>query len=320
MGWNASVFSLVRTVLATGGVVVAVVLALKIAVLVLEPRLAFYPVRPYFETPAAAGMPFEDVFLRTGDGVRIHGWFIPAAQKPRPDTASLPGRGETPSPGPRRPITLLFFHGNAENIGGCLDLADLTRAAGYDLLLVDYRGYRESDGQPSESGLYRDGEAALQYLRSRPGVDPSRIVVWGRSVGSAVAVFLASGGAASEHGGPAASTNPAPAPAGVILESAFTSAPDLLRAGGHWVLYAAARFGTYRFDSAARMARVTAPLLVIHGTEDEIAPFGLGQRLFELAPGRKEFVAIRGGGHNDLLPLHADELWGAARRFLSSLR
>jgi len=309
VGWNASVFVVVRTVLAAGGVVVAVVLALRIAVLVLEPRLAFYPVREYFETPAAAGLPFEDVFVRTEDGVRIHGWFIPAAERARP----------------RQPLTLLFFHGNAENIGGCLDLAALTRAAGHNLLLVDYRGYGESDGQPSEAGLYRDAEAALHSLMSRPGVDPSRVVVWGRSVGAAMAVFLAAGGEGRAHGGAVLDAGaPSPGPgapplAGLILESAFTSAPDLLKTGGHWVLYAAARFGTYRFDSAARMARVAAPLLVIHGTGDDIAPFSLGRRLYELAPGKKEFVAIREGGHNDLLPLHADELWGAVSRFLSSL-
>ena len=325
MGWNASFFPVVRTLLAAGGLVVAVVLALKIAVLVLEPRLAFYPVREYFQTPAAAGMPFEDVFLRTGDGARIHGWFIPGTNKARANAGSRADDSPTGSASHGPPITLLFFHGNAENIGGCLDLAAHTRPAGYNLLLIDYRGYGQSDGQPSESGLYRDGEAALHYLRSWPGVDPSRIVVWGRSVGSAVAVFLAAGDAGTEHGEPvldagAPSRGPGSASlAGVILESAFTSAPDLLKTGGHWVLYTAARFGTYRFDSAARMARVTAPLLVIHGTADEIAPFSLGRRLYELAPGRKEFVAIRGGGHNDLLPRHADDLWGAVERFLSSL-
>lgn len=284
--------------LAAGGVVVASVLVLKIAVLVLEPHLTFFPVRAYFDTPAAAGLPFENVFLRTDDGVRIHGWFIPAAA----------GRDSGRTPGSRPPITLLFFHGNAENIGGCLDLAALARPAGHNLLLLDYRGYGESEGRPSERGLYRDGEAALLHLRSRQDVDPGRIVVWGRSIGAAVAVHLAAG----DPGG-------APAVAGVVLESPFTSVQDLLRAGGHLVLYAASRFGTYRFDSAARIGRVAAPVLIIHGTDDEISPFELGRTLYDLAPGRKELAAIRGGGHNDLFPLHAGELWDAAQRFLASL-
>lgn len=308
MSWSASVLSTVRVVLAAGGVAVASVLVLKIAVLVLEPRLTFFPVRAYFDTPAAAGLPFEDVFLRTDDGVRIHGWFIPAAERAGDDAGPTPGSGRGGSSASVRPTTLLFFHGNAENIGGCVDLAALARPAGHNLLLLDYRGYGKSEGRPSERGLYRDGKAALLHLRSRQDVDPGRIVVWGRSIGAAVAVHLAAG----DPGG-------APAVAGVILESPFTSVQDLLRAGGHLVLYAASRFGTYRFDSAARIGRVAAPVLIIHGTDDEIAPFELGRTLYDLAPGRKELAAIRGGGHNDLFPLHAGELWDAVQRFLASL-
>src|SRR3989442_3096289 len=116
-------------------------------------------------------MPFEDVFLEAGDGVRLHGWLVPGVGKSS--------------------LTLLFFHGNAENIGGCLDLARLTRPAGYDLLLVDYRGYGQSEGRPSEAGLYQDGRAALAYLRSRQGRGPGPIGVWGRSIPAAVAAGAA---------------------------------------------------------------------------------------------------------------------------------
>src|SRR6185295_2313524 len=191
--------NMVRAVLIIGGIVVAGVLALKIAALFLEPRLLFYPVRAYATTPSALGLPFEDVVLEAEDGIRLHGWLIP-------------GEGKVS-------VTLLLFHGNAENIGGCLDLAALTRPAGYDLLLVDYRGYGESTGRPTESGLYRDGRAAMAYLRSRRPDDARRIVVWGRSIGAAVAIEIA----ASDPAGPAA----------VILETPFTSVPALLRSGGH---------------------------------------------------------------------------------------
>src|SRR5438093_5258727 len=265
--------------------IVAAGLALKIAVLVLEPRLTFHPLRDYAATPPALGLPFEDVFLKSEGGVRLHAWFIPGGRKASP--------------------TILFFHGNAENIGGCLDLALRAREAGYGLMLVDYRGYGESAGMPSEDGLYRDGRAAMEYVKGRRGRDRSPIVLWGRSIGAAVAVEVAAG---DPEG-----------PAGVILESSFTSAPDLLRSGGHWVLYGLSRFGTYRYDSAARIGRVRAPVLVIHGTADDIAPFSLGRRLFDLAPGRKDFVAIEGAGHNDLFPLHEDEVWDAVRRFLTTL-
>ena len=311
MAWGAVASSLVRTVLAAGGVIVAVVLAVKIAVLALEPRLTFFPVRAYPETPAAAGLPFEDVVLRASDGVSLHGWFIPAADA-RPD-----GPGRIAPSGLRRPITLLFFHGNAENIGGCLDLAARARPAGFNLFLVDYRGYGESAGQPSERGLYRDGEAALLHLNSRPGVDPGRIVAWGRSIGAAVAVRVAAGEAEGAVQSP--DRNGTPGVAGLILESPFTSVPELLGEGGHFALLSLSRFGTYRFDSAARIGRVAAPVLVVHGTDDEIAPFPLGRRLYDLVPGRKELAAIRGGGHNDLWALHGDEVWEAVRRFLEAL-
>ena len=287
--------------LVVGGIVVASVLAFKIVAMVLEPRLTFHPERTYAATPRLFGLPFEDVAPGTEDGVRLHGWFIPADEgSPREAGRQAARAGRW---------TIVLFHGNAENVGDNLDLALRARSAGYNVLLVDYRGYGQSAGQPSERGLYLDGRAALSFLGSRRDVDDSRIVVWGRSIGAAVAVAVAA------DSGPSRSVRPA----GVVLESPFTSVPELLRAGGHWTLLALSRFGSYRFDSAARMSRVRVPILVIHGTADEIAPFALGRRLFDLAPGRKEFAAIEGGRHNDLWALHADEVWSAARRFLTTL-
>jgi len=304
--WDWVASQSIRLILVVTGIVVAGVLALKIAALLLEPRLAFHPPRGYAATPGTRGLPFDDVFMRTEDGFRVHGWFIPGTeQETRRGDARAPARSR---------LTLLLFHGNAENIGDSLDLALLARPAGYNLMLVDYRGYGESAGQASESGLYSDGRAALAYLRSRREVDAARIVVWGRSIGSAVAVEAAADAGADRGGGAEA----APL-AGVILESPFTSVAELLRDGGHSVLLILSRFGTYRFDSASRIGRIHSPVLLIHGTADDIAPFRLGRRLFELAPGRKELVAIEGGGHNDLWALHQDEVWGAAHRFLKSL-
>jgi hypothetical protein len=276
--------------LTIGGLVVAVVLALKILVMLVEPRLTFFPVADYPLTPPDLGLPFEEVRLKTADGVEIQSWFVPGL--PLPDG------------GGRRPLTLLFFHGNAENLGVCVPLASLTRAYGYSLMLVDYRGYGRSDGQPSEKGIYLDGRAALDHLRGRREVDPKRIVVWGRSIGAAVAVRLA-----ADHG----------PVAGVVLESPFTSARDLLREAGYWPLYALSFFGSYRFDLAEAIGRVKAPVLVVHGSEDEVVPFSLGRRLYEMAPGRKRFRAIEGGGHNDLFARHREALWGAVRRFLATV-
>ena len=279
-----------RMGLTIAGLLIAVVLALKVLLLLVEPRLTFFPSAEYPLTPPDLGLPFEDVRLQTADGVEIQAWFVPGL--PLPDG------------GGRRPLTLLFFHGNAENLGACVPLASLTRAYGYSLMLVDYRGFGRSDGRPSERGIYLDGEAALDHLRGRREVDPLRIVVWGRSIGAAVAVHLA-----ADHG----------PVSGVVLESPFTSARELLWDGGYWPLYLLSFFGSYRFDLAGSIGRVQAPVLVVHGTEDEVVPFSLGRKLYEQAQHRKRFRAIEGGGHNDLFARHREALWGAVRRFLATV-
>jgi len=279
-----------RVLVTIAGLAIAAVLGAEVLVLALEPRLTFLPVRDLPIDPGRLGLPFEEAVIQAAGGVTLHGWFIP-------------GRGG-PSRDARTRLTILYLHGNAENIASCLPVAPLLSERGDNLLLLDYRGYGRSGGSPSEVGIALDGEAALRYLRSRPDVDPRGIVVWGRSIGSTVAVALA----AADRG-----------LAGVILESSFTSVRDLLREGGHRLLGLMARLGSYRFDQARLMANVTAPLLVIHGTRDEVVPFSLGRSLYDLAPGRKEFVAIEGGGHNDLLALHGGELRDAVWRFLGRL-
>ncbi len=275
-----------RIVLFAAGVLVAVVLGLKVLVLIAEPRLTFLPVASLAATPESYGLPFEDLHPVTADGLKLRAWLIPAREAP---------------------LTLVFFHGNAENIGTCLELARLTRPAGFNLVLAEYRGYAGSEGSPTERGIYLDGEAVLRALASRPEVDPGRIVLWGRSIGAAVAVHLAAGRAKV---------------AGVVLESPFTSARELLREGGSatYPFYLLSFFSSYRFDLAGAIGSLAAPLLVVHGTRDEVVPFALGRKLYALAPGRKEFAAIEGGGHNDLMALHQDELWGNVKRFLATLR
>ncbi len=294
MNFEAGLAQGLRGILSVAGLIVAGALGLKVLALVAEPRLTFMPVAGLPITPARFDLPYEDVFIESGPDVRIHGWLIPTESK-----APAAGQG---SP------AILFFHGNAENIAPYAALGRLAREAGHALLLVDYRGYGRSEGSPSERGIYRDGAAALRYLRARDGIDPARIVAWGRSIGSCVAFRLA---AAPEDG-------QAP-PAGLVLESTFTSARALLREGGYWPLYALSFLGTYRFDQASLAHRVTAPTLVVHGTNDEVVPFSLGRDLHDRIPGRRAFLAIEGGGHNDLMALHLDALWGGVRSFLESL-
>jgi hypothetical protein len=272
--------------LALSATLLLILAALFVGVRLLEPHLAFFPVRELVVTPASAGLPFEDLAATTDDGLRLRGWFIP------PPDGTPPGAW-----------TLLVFHGNAENIGHGLNLAVRAHAAGFGVAMAEYRGYAGNPGSPSEHGISRDGEAYLRALLERPGADPRRIAIWGRSIGGAVAVHLATAG----NGG------------ALVLESPFRSARTLLRDAGAWVLFGLSFLASYRFDQEALIGRVRSPVLVLHGTADEVVPFSHGRRLYELANEPKRLQAIEGGGHNDLWARHADEVWGAAESFLRGL-
>ena len=268
------------------GPIVVFLILLVAGVRLIEPRLAFFPVVPLPAPPASPGLRVEDLEAITSEGLRLRGWFIPPPDAAPPDA-----------------WTLLVFHGNAENIGNGLGLTGRAHAAGFGVVLAEYRGYAGNPGSPSEQGIYRDGEAFWTALAARPGIDPTRIAIWGRSIGGAVAVRLAAAG----HGG------------ALILESPFRSARTLLRDSGAWLFYGLSYLGSYRLDQERLIGRVASPMLIIHGTADEVVPFAHGQRLLALAREPKSFHAIEGGGHNDLWAGHADEVWGAAEAFLRSL-
>ena len=209
----------------------------------------------------------EDVWLRAADGVKLHAWWVAR---------------------PQARVVTLFLHGNAGNLTHrAYRVAEWT-SAGSAVLLVEYRGYGKSEGRPGEKGLYADAEAGYQWLVAA-GWEPERIVVHGESLGTAVAVDLASRRKC----------------AGVVLEAPFTSGSDM--AGRVLPLLGPLVFRA--FDSASKIAEVRAPLLVIHGDRDGVAPFELGQRLFEAAREPKWFWRVEGAGHNDLV-----EAAGAAYR------
>jgi fermentation-respiration switch protein FrsA (DUF1100 family) len=224
----------------------------------LQPGMVFYPMRTLQATPDDWGLAYEDVALTTADGVDIHGWLIPH---------------------PQATHTLLFFHGNAGNISHRGDSIAIFNRLGLSVLIIDYRGYGRSSGTPSEAGLYLDADAAWLYLVEDRGIEPGRIILFGRSLGASVAADLAS----------------RVRPGGLILESGFSSARDMARhlyPGLHRVLYR-----RFDLDAAGRLSRAAGPVLVLHSPHDEIVPYALGRRLFEAAPEPKEFVDLV-GGHN----------------------
>lgn len=196
---------------------------------------------------------------------------------------------------PRARYTILFSHGNAENIVQGLDFATAMRDAGFSVLAYDYSGYGLSTGRPSERAAYGDIDAAYDYLTKTADVPADRIILHGRSLGGAVAADLAA-------------RRPA---AGLVLESTFTSAYRVVR------LFSFLPFD--RFRTADKMPRVRMPVLVIHGTDDEIIGFWHGQRLYEMARGPRQRLWVRGSGHNDLSYVAGERYWTALRDFAASL-
>lgn len=256
---------------AAAGLVLVVLL-----VRVFENRLIYYPPRypDGFADPASYGLRVEEVWISTDDGLRLNAWFLPA---------------------PASPKVLLVFHGNAENIGYGLGRLRSFAQLGTNVLALDYRGYGKSEGSPDERGVYRDADAAYRYLTDIRRFAPRNIVLYGQSLGGAVAIDLAS---RHECGG-------------LIVESSFTSGREMARRAFRIPLFE--YVPQSRFDSSAKIKNVRCPILIVHGTRDEVIPFAMGQRLYEAAPEPKTFLPVEGAGHNDVF------LVGGAK-YLASLK
>ncbi len=251
-----------------------------------ESRLLYVPgaARTLTPPPAAFGLAPERVEIPAGDGVTLVAWII------RAPGAAGAGRW------------LLICHGNAGNLsdaGRPAHYAGL-RALGLNLLAFDYRGYGESGGTPTEPGIYRDAEAAYGYLRQTLGVSSDRIVLFGHSLGSAVAVELATR---------------APA-AGIVLDGALVSVTA--RAQEVYPYVPVRWVARSRYASIEKIGRVFMPKLFLHAREDDVVPIAHGRRLYEAAAPPKEFVALA-GGHGDAFEADSAVYFGAIARFLASL-
>lgn len=243
----------------------------------LQPRMIFFPLASLHATPADWGLDYEDVRFVTEDGVGLHGWLIRA---PIRASAKRSSRPNTVQPSTVRPSTVLLLHGNAGNISHRRDSVAILTNLGLDVFIIDYRGYGQSEGSPSEQGLYADAAAAWRWLTETRNIEPQQIVVFGRSLGGAVAVQLA------------AQTGPA----GLIVESSFDRLQSLAEV--HYPLLARVIPLRYRFPAVEQIAAVQSPVLVLHSPDDRIVPYALGRRLYAAASEPKLFVELR-GGHND---------------------
>jgi hypothetical protein len=241
----------------------------------LENTSLFFPSREILLTPRSAGIAFEEVTFSSEDGVKLQGWFIP-------------------NPSARR--NLLYFQGNAGNMSGRIDKIRQFHAMGFNVLMFNYRGYGQSAGRPSEQGVYRDGRAAFDQLASRADVGGMPIVLYGSSIGGAVAIDVAT----------------RRKPAALITEATFSSMKDMAR---RYYPFVPSFMLSLRFDSDRKVALITCPKLFIHSPQDEIVPFALAQKLFASAAEPKEFLEDQ-GGHNDNFMRSIDKLRSGIERFL----
>jgi fermentation-respiration switch protein FrsA (DUF1100 family) len=240
-------------------------------------NIVYIPSRHLGATPDLVDLTYETVMLNAEDGTRIFGWYLPRE---------------------RSRATLLFLHGNAGNISHRLSTLSLLHDLGLSVLIIDYRGYGESEGKPSESGIYMDAEAAWRYLTKDRGVPANEILIHGRSLGGAVAAYLAS-------------RNPAQ---GVILESTFTSAEEMAAELYPWL---PTRWLTrLDYNTRKRLSGIQMPLMIIHSPADEIIPFEQAEALYQAGNPPKRFLQLS-GSHNYGFMENADKYRQGLNEFIS---
>jgi fermentation-respiration switch protein FrsA (DUF1100 family) len=234
--------------------------------------LFFFPYRAQVRTPDTLGLAYEDVYFPASDGSRLHAWFLPAG---------APAQG-----------TVLFLHGNAENISTHIMSVRWLPARGFNVFLPDYRGYGESAGEPSLDGIQDDVDSALRTLLARPGVEPNRIVVFGQSLGGSIAVYNVAHSPYRRH------------IRGLAVESAFASYRGIAREklAAFWLTwplqYPLSWLVSDRYIPEHAVADISPiPLLIIQGDRDPIVPVGHARKLFKLAREPKQLWIVPGGGH-----------------------
>jgi alpha-beta hydrolase superfamily lysophospholipase len=264
--------------------VIAFLLLLKVLVIIIEPKLTFYPYRDFDETPQDYGIPFEEFYIDSTDDVQLWAWYL---KHPEPIAE------------------LVFFHGNAGNISkGRLELLINLCRHGFSVFVFDYRGYGKSTGTPTESGVKADSVAAAEFFRQKIHVDRLPVIYHGRSIGGFCAAYAAN----------------QIEPDGLILEATF---PDKNAVVRHFpaVMRFLALFSRYKLQTADFLKEISCPVLVIHGDEDEIVAFEAGKELYSrLNVTQKHFLRIPGAGHEDQSTTGSEVYWPGIIRFVNEMR
>ncbi|MEY3305276.1 MAG: alpha/beta hydrolase [Pseudanabaena sp.] len=244
-------------------------IGLAIALYLGQSNLVFMPSRDVIETPEILSIKFENIQITTRDNVNLDSWFVPAKDN------DLVGKG-----------VILFCHGNGGNISNRISYLPIFRELGLATFLFDYRGYGKSGGTPTEEGTYTDVEAAWQYLTQERQIPPQKIIIYGESLGGAIASYLAQKNS-QQNGNDNAG--------GLVLASTFTSISD--RAAELYPFMPIRFLSRFSYNSIDRLPSIKIPVLVIHSIDDEIIPFHHGERNFQVANQPKKLVRLR-GDHN----------------------
>ena len=223
-----------------------------------QSKYVYFPTSDIVTTPSDSGLFYEDLMLKTSDGIKISAWYIHA---------------ENPK------ATLLFFHGNGGNISYRIEFIEMFYSLNISTFIIDYRGYGKSEGSPTEEGTYLDSEAAWDYLVNEKNTDPSSIVIYGKSLGGPIAARLA-----EKHN-----------PAALILDSTFTSTKDI--AVKLYPFLPVEKFLKFEYDTVRYLKGVDCPILIIHSIDDSYIPFSHAEKLFDTVDGEKELVETK-GDHN----------------------
>lgn len=266
-------------------------------------RFIFFPVREISTIPTDLHMEYQEVWLPVSTGKipqdsatgKVHGWWIPA-----PTADEIKSKYYINS---KKDWVLVYFHGNGDNISGNLNHSYRFHQMGFSVLIVDYRGYGLSQGDfPTETSVYEDVDTAWNYLVNQRGIPPENIVIYGHSLGGAIAIDLAIR---------------QPNAAGVIVEASFTSMRDM-------VDYQYPLFNifpidlilTHRFDSIAKVKSLKMPVLFTHGTADTVVPTYMSEELFEAAPEPKQLFIVPTADHNNIASVSGDKYFETIREFM----
>lgn len=271
-----NIHKVVQILFIISGIILFLFFLLFLFVKYYEKNGVFFPVKNVTDSPERVGLPFDDIYFLTEDGQKLNAWFI--ANK-------------------KSDLVLLFFHGNAGNIGHRVDLLNILSALEINIFIFDYRGYGKSTGKPTEKGIYLDALGAYTYLIEIMGFLPENVIVYGKSIGTCPAIDLA----AKKQIGK------------MIIDSGFSSAADM----GKLIIpfFSMRILMSLRFNSIQKIKHINCEKFFIHSVNDEIVPFKLGKKLYDQALEPKEFFQTI-GSHNGFFYEHSDLLVKKLREFI----